>query len=305
MNNKGLLLTFIVFVAHEGIIITKNTETRNFSFYEKRALEKSSFNQMTNTFIYPSTDPFTIGCAVIGGYSAGCALSGTKPNLAYIATTAGIAGLLLTSPALIALWNYKRTSSPAWLKQIKQLKKEDFRKDPVLIGQNAYLVSKEFGNTEFAHSDNRYELYFMPNTEQLVDVYKAIIEALEQNPAMKKYVDFVALRLTPYTSYSHGKPLPNILVRLSKFASFALQDTIAANSVLVLLYNATNGYTGSGIHPRYSSPLPEVNNLIYTAFGSGDAKELHPNNFERKGPPLWRAYDDRAYKKGMTPLSLE
>jgi hypothetical protein len=297
MNNKGLLLAFIVLIAHESFIITKN-ETRNFSFYEERALERPS--------VYPGPDPFIVGCTGIGVFGIASGLAESKPEL--LGPLAIIAGMTAVPPALYTLWNYKRTSSPAWLKQITKLNENDFRNNPVIIGQNAYLVSEKFKNTDLALSGDRYELYFMPNTEQLVDVYKAIIEALEQEPAMKKYVDFVALRLTPYTSYSHGKPLPNILVRLSEFVSenknYARR--LLANRVLVLLYNATNAFAGSGIHPRYSSPLTRAkNNLIYTAFGSGDAKELHPDKFERKGSRFWRAADDMAYKKNMTPLSVE
>lgn len=214
------------------------------------------------------------------------------------------AGIGALAGSGLALYKQYRALTPEWSMQINQLNENDFSADPVIIGRKAYLVSKEFQETTNPNSGDHYEFYFMPLREQLIDLYKLIIETLQQNGIAQTNTDFVALRLTPITSYSYRKVLPRIIVRLNKSASV---DRQVANKILALLYNATKNFIGSGEYPRYSSPMTtKEKNLIFVGFGSGDAKELHPNEFERKGPRFWRAADDMAYKDSATEaLSLQ
>lgn len=220
-----------------------------------------------------------------------------KQNLCALGLRGAAIGALLGTG--YALYKQYYASTPEWIAQLDLLQDSDFAPDPIMLGGKAYLVSQQFNNIGI--TDPSYELYLMPRTAELVTVYKHVIAALDGQTELKKLVACVSIRLVPNASYRGMKLLPRIVVQL--YPHVNQQD---ANKVLTAVYNATKNFAGDGKQPRYSSPVTAAkNNLIFTAFGSGDMKDKNTAPFERKGSWFWRAADDMAYQNSATQaLSL-
>jgi hypothetical protein len=187
-----------------------------------------------------------------------------------------------------------RASTPEWLIQISKLRDDEFTADPILIGQQSYLVSIKFPHIENVHGGNHYELYLMPEDAELADVFHHVVDALDNaDEAVKKCVAFVVVRAVPGTTYANErKVLPRVIVGLKDGVSQA-----EASVVLKVIYRETSHIFGIGKHPRYSEPVAtSLKSLMYAGFGSGDYKELHPDEFERNTGLFWNAPDDRTYK---------
>jgi hypothetical protein len=211
-----------------------------------------------------------------------------------------IAGVAVgaTSGILYSLYR-QRAFSADWAKQIAALKEEDFAENPLIIGQTSYLVSSTFAGVGTAQGGSHYEIYLMPLTTDVLTIFNLVVDALKASPNDKNAVAFVALRLDPRMSYYRGNTLPRIVIGLKTGVA-----TADANEVLKIINTAINGYTGSGIQPRYSS---KITPMIYGAFGSGDYKDSPTNHpqFERKGSWFWRTAGDMAYPADHPALSLE
>jgi hypothetical protein len=221
-----------------------------------------------------------------------------KNNLCILGLKGAAIGALLGTG--YALYKQYYASTPEWIAQLDMLQDSDFAPDPIMIGGKAYLVSQQFQDTSVTAPS--YEFYFMPQTAELVTVYKQVTTTLDSlSPDLKKLVACVSVRLVPNTSYSGSKILPRIVVQLYPKAT-----QTEGNNILKALHNATTAFSGDGKYPRYSQPATVgKNNLIYFAFGSGDMKDKNPNAFERKGSWVWRAADDMAYQNSAAQaLSL-
>jgi hypothetical protein len=222
-----------------------------------------------------------------------------KQNLCLLGIQGAAIGALLGTG--YALYKQYYASTPEWIAQLDMLQDSDFAADPTMIGGKAYLVSQQFQDTSVTNPS--YEFYFMPQTAELVTVYKQVITTLDGlSPDLKKLIACVSIRLVPNTSYSGSKVLPRIVVQL-----YPQTTQAEGNKLLKMLHNATTAFAGDGKYPRYSQPatIRKNNNLIYFAFGSGDMKDKNPDAFERKGSWMWRAADDMAYQNSSTqPLSL-
>jgi hypothetical protein len=165
------------------------------------------------------------------------------------------------------------------------------------------VVSAHFHDTRHIITDTRYELYFMPVTDHLADAYLAIMNTLDNlDPELRTLIAYVALRLVPFTSYYKRNVLPRIIVQLTENTTQA-----EANKIASALYDAIESFAWNGDWPRYSSPitrqkvlLAKKTPVIFAAYGSGDYKMAHPEQFERKGSWFWRASDDMAYKDSKT-----
>jgi hypothetical protein len=284
-----------------GTVNARNTKKRNLEFYQKKAMEDTVVPDVSGTLA-------KLACVGSVGFAIGkmaraymaraysvpplCTLEVNKHLLRGVVCSAGA----LTLYGLYKEYHAGHPSTKAWYEQLQKLNNKEFLDDPVIIGQKTYLVSSVFGNTDFVHAGNRYEIYVMYRKENVADVYHKIIKALDSKK-MHKHIDFVALNISRDIQYdAHGKPLPRIIIRLAKDTSKK-----NANAVLNTIYNATNSFIGPNVHPRYSRAVtPVKTNMIYTAFGSGDYKEVHKNQFERKTGLLWNAPDDMAYRKYET-----
>lgn len=215
-----------------------------------------------------------------------------KNNLCILGVKGAAIGALLGTG--YALYKQYYASTPEWIAQLDMLQDNDFAPDPIMLGGKAYLVSQQF--QDISVTNPSYELYFMPQTAQLVTVYKQIVTTLDSlSPDLKKLIACISLRLVPSTSYSGTKVLPRIVVQL-----YPQTTQMEGNKVLKVLHNATAAFAGDGKYPRYSQPATAgKTNLIYFAFGSGDMKDKNPGAFERKGSWMWRASDDMAYQNSV------
>jgi hypothetical protein len=204
----------------------------------------------------------------------------------------GIVGASLG--AIYSLYKQRRSFSPAWATQIEDFKETEFAANPVVLGQKPYLVSSEFFDTSTAQSGTHHEIYLMPQTVDLKEVFRAVVSVLKK---FSNDVAFVALRLNPNVEYYGGRILPRIIVGLKDGI-----DVNSADAVLTAIYTATNAFIGLGMQPRYSS---EINKMIYTAFGSADYKDQPSQSEFARGPWYWRtSNEEMAYRLGQQRLSL-
>ncbi|HEV2916506.1 MAG TPA: hypothetical protein VGW78_02065 [Candidatus Babeliales bacterium] len=266
------------------IYIQAESSQKGFEFYRKRAELK----------------PISAGPIDITAYSL--LLGGTAKYGWHSKSLSDklISGAFIGALTLPVLYQYMKTSKPAWREQMRKFNEKDFAK-PIVIGQKNYQVSREFDIISNIHGPKGYEFYFMPQDGDIAVVYQGIIDTLKLNN-LQNYINLVAIRLTPGVTYSNRKALSRIIVQLKEDVQ---KDK--ANEILTLLYNATNSFPGIGKHPRYSKALTSTkNNLIYTAYGSSEYKEVYkPKDlFIRKTGIFWNAPDDMAYQNEDQELSL-
>jgi hypothetical protein len=222
-----------------------------------------------------------------------------KINLENSAILGGLVGAGMG--ALYSLYKQRRgrAFSLAWAQQVQDLQEKDFTKDPITIGQVPYLVSSVFSDIAHAVSGNHYEIYLMPYTKDLLPLFKIIVAALNHSDdTIKNNIACMLLRLDPRTTYYGRKVLPRIIIGLK--SAISVDD---ASMVLQEIYKKTSSFIGSNIQPRYSY---KITPLLYTAYGSGDYKEIPENQdqFARKGYRFWRTADDMSTNINQPNLAL-
>jgi hypothetical protein len=254
------------------------------------------------------------------GVLAGALVSGKKLDAP---VAVGALGLLY------GLRQESLAASPGWKEQIAKLNSDNISDKTVSIGGKTYLLAKGFDKIESAGygfgflntpnspssyymtgDGNHYEIYLMPDDTRLVDLFLDITNLLNaMSDDVKQKIAFIALRPTPrvydtnaITSLFSRQVLPRIVICFKSEQSKKQDVEMVIRPIKNFIDSLVkaNKVQTSGYHPRYSAKITDTDDIIYVGFGSGDYKKLpyRSDEFERKGPPLWRAYDDMAYQKG-------
>jgi hypothetical protein len=203
---------------------------------------------------------------------------------------------LFLSPALAAT-STMHAESVQWLKSLEKLTKNEISNTTTAeIGGKRYLLANNFDDISNIYDGNHYEIYLMPQNEKLVDVFLALLTAMNK---YKKDIAFIAIRPTPGISMSacSRKPLPRIIISLKPNST---KDVV--ESIVDTLLQDKMFFEGRG-RPRYSDKIVKSNKGIYIGFGSGDYKETAEGQREyapMKSTSYWRFLsndvEDMAYK---------
>lgn len=200
------------------------------------------------------------------------------------------------------------------------------QQNSVFIGGKEYMLAKQFNDLENtgyiiwqgnpkimiqapSHPHKQYEIYIMPDHQNLVATFEKITDALAKR---RKDIAFIAIRPTPQPYNSMNQTLPRIIIVLKKDVSKE-----AAEKIMRTAYHAVKdipNLKASGLHPRFSQAITFGNavemkvkplksqallpNIFFVGIGNSDFKAAHPDACERKKWLGFAQRDDRAYLLG-------
>jgi hypothetical protein len=239
----------------------------------------------------------------------------TAAHLAFphIGTAKMLYGLSLMTPELVLrnltnTYKYYSINAPyGFEEQLKKLGELIDTEKTTFIGDKQYFLAKNFNDIEntgyravssscpaaapaellaadFNVIKNQYEIYLMPDSENLVAMFETITKTLKD-----KSIAFIAIRPTPILTNNVKQILPRIVIVLRKNSDKKVVDDILRK--IYLATSTMNDLKSAGSWPRYSEVVTfndphntpsKLANIVFVGMGNSNFKAFQPAQFERK-----------------------